>query len=183
MNGTTDMPSPHSLLKHLHGVFSKSVFFSSFPMSLLLIGLEGLIEPDLLCPCSARWNKPLIVLIFIGPFLFTFALMFILLRPCSCKCRCSVEPKQNCHKAFLQCLFPPVMWVIILLLDGDYVACASTTWDGNYVSGLSLGSIRKWCLPSNRTFAEQESDFRFKYQTFIYISQVNMYHNNFYCSV
>ncbi|XP_057182077.1 calcium homeostasis modulator protein 6-like [Triplophysa rosa] len=162
------MPSPHDLLKSLHDVLSKSIFFSSVPMSLLLIGLEGLIEPNLSCPCSEGWNKPLIALIFIGPFLFTFALMFILLRPCTCEHRCSVDPK-----ALLKCLFPPVMWIIILLLDGDYVACASTTWKGNYAS--SIQSIRKWCVPSNLSLTEKVSDFQFKYQTFIATSQIAGY--------
>lgn len=179
--GPHTMPSPHNLLKDVHVVLSK-FFSSSLPMSLLLIGLEGLIEPNLSCPCREGWNKPLIALIFIGPFIFTFALMFVLLRPCTCERWCSLKPKPDRCTAFLNCLFPPVMWVIILLLDGDYVACALTTWDGNYVSGLSLGSIRKWCQPSNLSLTEKENnDLRFKYQTFIFTSQVNIYHKKFYC--
>ncbi|KAK7136901.1 hypothetical protein R3I93_017078 [Phoxinus phoxinus] len=37
------------------------------------------------------------------------------------------------------------MWVIILLLDGDYVACAMTDWKGDPVFDNQLN--RSWCKP------------------------------------
>ncbi|XP_057182101.1 uncharacterized protein LOC130549000 isoform X2 [Triplophysa rosa] len=71
--------------------------------------------------------------------------------------------------AFLQCLIPPFIWIIILFLDGDYVACGSTSWKGNYVFDEELN--RMWCKPAPRARAGKESDLRQKYHVFIYKSK------------
>nr|XP_055072549.1 uncharacterized protein LOC129452607 [Misgurnus anguillicaudatus] len=88
------MPSPQQFLKLFNGFLKTSPGFSSIPSSLLLIGLEELMERHLSCPCTHAVNIILIISIFIGPFLFMFALMFILLRPCKYKC-CPCGAKKN----------------------------------------------------------------------------------------
>jgi len=40
------------LQQDLHKYLSKTAVFSSFPLSLLLLGLEKLIELEFVCPCG-----------------------------------------------------------------------------------------------------------------------------------
>jgi len=145
------------LQQDLHKYLSKTAVFSSFPLSLLLLGLEKLIELEFVCPCGQ--SVFLTVFIFIGPSLFTFALMYILLRPFKHGCsRCCAadndDTHENCPKAFVSCLIPPVMWAIILLLNGDYVACVMTDWKGVYVFDKELN--RSWCKPTEGMRNEME---------------------------
>ncbi|KAI2650478.1 Protein-L-isoaspartate O-methyltransferase [Labeo rohita] len=45
------------------------------------------------------------------------------------------EGGQTEHKSmaeFPACFIPPVTWVCLLFLDGDYLACGLTDWNGNY---------------------------------------------------
>lgn len=175
------------LLKTTHTFLNSSPVFSSFPLSVLLIGVEKLAELNLSCPCSS-WNKELIVLMFIGPSLFICALMFVLLTPfryicykhsadehfCdrlkSC-CKCThKEDICKCLKAFVHCLIPSIMWVIFLFLDGDYLACYNTDWVGDYVFNEKLN--RKWCQPSELAYAGNENDYHQKYQAFVSNSRV-----------
>ncbi|XP_056098724.1 calcium homeostasis modulator protein 5-like [Rhinichthys klamathensis goyatoka] len=145
------------LLKTMHKYLSKTAVFSCFPLSLLLLGLEKLIEIEFVCPCGQ--STLLTVFIFIGPSLFVFALMYLLLRPfkhgCSrCYAGVNDDTQQNCPKAFASCLIPPVMWAIILLLNGEYVACVMTDWKGVYVFDKELN--RSWCKPTEGMRNEKE---------------------------
>lgn len=71
---------------------------------------------------------------------------------------------------FLYCLIPPVIWIIILLIDGDYLACGMTTWEGLYVFDKEMEI--KWCQPTEQ--AGNRTDFRLKNQKIIWGSQVNI---------
>ncbi|XP_057181853.1 uncharacterized protein LOC130548839 [Triplophysa rosa] len=198
------MSALQNLLKNLHAFLTDSAVFSSFPVSLLLIGLEKMMEVNLSCPCGSGLNEPLIVCIFIGPFIFMFALMFVLFSPfrhvcyqcsankgfwgrlasclkslvnlCIC-CQCSAKDKrddwQSCFRALGRCAIPPVMWIIILLLDGDYLACCWTTWEGKYVFDIEID--RKWCEPVEQAYAGNVSDLQQEYRAFISESQVYGY--------
>nr|XP_055074209.1 uncharacterized protein LOC129453849 [Misgurnus anguillicaudatus] len=189
----------------------------SLPLSLLLIGMEELVEENFLCPCSPSINKRLMASIFIGPLLFTFALMYILLRPFkrrysreedtrrsagsnevvdthrsagsneavntplsagsnasedTCFFAGPNEPEDTRRsagsndardlKAFSHCLIPSAWWIIVLFLDGDYLACGSTEWEGSYVFDSDLN--RKWCQTN-------DSLLRHDYRVFIGESQ------------
>ncbi|XDV22690.1 hypothetical protein PO909_027536 [Leuciscus waleckii] len=171
------MPEPQDLLKHVHKYLSKTAVFSSFPMSLLLLGLEKLIEMECVCPCDK--STLLTVLIFTGPAIFTFALMYILLRPFKhCYGGVNDDTQQSCPKAFFSCLIPPVMWIFYLLLDGDYFACAMTDWKGVFVFDEELN--RSWCKPTDGT--RNETELRGSTRKYIHQSQVNIiYHKSLYC--
>lgn len=181
---TSNPPSKTSkkrdLLKEVHKFLSESEVFSSFPLSLLLLGLEELIEKEFfICPCRSDLNKLVTLLILIGPALFMFALMYLLLRPfrrrCCCASKCiekneKNKNEKNCFNAFLSCLIPPVMWIILFLLDGDYVACGMTDWNGVYKFNNQLN--RCWCKPTEDTRNEMVlQDLMHKY---IHWSQVNI---------
>ncbi|XP_073718354.1 uncharacterized protein [Misgurnus anguillicaudatus] len=165
------MPSPQHFLHSLQ-LFLISYSGLAFSLSLLLIGLEELIEPTLSCPCRNDLNVTLIALIFIGPLVFTFAIMLALLRPCKQCDHCTFSTK-DCVTQFINCLIPPVMWIIILLIDGDYLACSLTTWEGNYVFDNEINM--KWCQPTQLALIGNTSDKRLEYQKNIWNSQVGGY--------
>ncbi|KAA0712094.1 hypothetical protein E1301_Tti012829 [Triplophysa tibetana] len=168
------MPSPQSFLRSLHIFLTENIGQSSLTLSLLLIGLEVLVESHLSCPCIYCWNTWLIALIFFGPFGFLLLLMCFLLRPCRHKCWCFCcenlsSDEKNYLKALGHCLIPPVMWIIILFIDGDYVACAATKWEGNYVFDKELN--RMWCQPTQLNHTESKSNLQHEYRRLITISQ------------
>ncbi|KAL1251474.1 hypothetical protein QQF64_019270 [Cirrhinus molitorella] len=57
------------------------------------------------------------------------------------------------------------MWIIILLLDGDYVACGMTDWNGVYVFDNQLN--RSWCKPTE----DIQNETALKDLTRLYIHQ------------
>lgn len=169
------------------GAFSKSILFS-----LLLLVVEKIIDFTFKCPCKYFLNQQIITSIFFGPFLASFVVMFIRLRPFRYPCsevkdRRSATPNdaedsqrsneakvlRNCPEAFAYCLIPPFFWILLLLLYGDYMACASTTWEGKYVKDEELG--RMWCQPMDRhnVMFRNDSEHGHAFQGFISPSQVN----------
>ncbi|KAK9978569.1 hypothetical protein ABG768_020314 [Culter alburnus] len=208
------MPLEKDFLKKSLEFLKGKPVFTSFPLSLLLIGLEKLIEVEFLCPCRLEMNAGLTTSVFIGPALFTFILIFLLLRPFKYKYSgCCAEPnddthpnpsdvqpnpsdvqpnpsnvqpnpsdieqnssnnernpsddQQNCPKALAYCLIPPVMWIFILLIDGEYVACGMTDWNGVYVLDEELN--RFWCKPTEKI--HNETELRDLTRKYIYQSQ------------
>ncbi|XP_050951076.1 calcium homeostasis modulator protein 6-like [Labeo rohita] len=171
----------------LQGVYQFVKGTATFPLSLLLIGLEKLIEVEFFsCPCRVELNGLLTASIFIGPALFVFALMYLVFRPfkhrLSCYGEANNDAQQNsahnaqegshktpqiCPKAFAFCLIPPVMWIFILLLDGVYVACSMTDWKGGYVFDQDLNKF--WCNPTDKM--QNVTELRDLTRKYIYQSQ------------
>lgn len=189
------MPSPKYILNETLKFLKQKPFFSTFPSSLLLIGLEELIEKQFFsCPCKYEQNALLTASIFTGPTLFIFALMFFCFRAfkqewfhCDGNEMKKTEKKKKTKKmkkeneenddegndelsdakVFAYCLFPPLMWVIILLFDGDYVACGMTDWKGVY--GFDKELSRSWCKPTR--VMRNEAKLRDLNGKYIYHSQ------------
>jgi len=186
----TEMPPNESSYLSSHQDFLKKAhaFLKSFPftfivlLSLLLIGVEEFMEIFVfVCPCRPDLNAHT-VFIFIGPAFVIFELLFLFLRPfkerrCYCCGGANDDTQQNsnddtqqsCPKAFASCLIPSVMWVLILLLDGDYVACAMTDWKGDPVFDYHLD--RSWCKPVESF--QNETVLRDLTLKYIHHSQVN----------
>ncbi|KAA0712095.1 hypothetical protein E1301_Tti012830 [Triplophysa tibetana] len=61
-----------------------------------------------------------------------------------------------------------IMWIIILLLDGDYLSCVWTTWKGNYVFDKELNII--FCKADGNAY--NLSDLQRTFREFICISQI-----------
>ncbi|CAM4657515.1 unnamed protein product [Leuciscus chuanchicus] len=59
------------------------------------------------------------------------------------------------------------MWILVLLLDGDYVACGSTGWKGDYVFDAELN--RSWCKPTE--VSQNEGELRDLTQKYVHDSQ------------
>ncbi len=175
------MPLYEDLLQKLHDFLTTTVVFSSFPLSLLLIGLEALIDHHFSCPCNSILNKLLTAFMFIGPALFSFFLMFLYLRPFRhgwfhCPEEENVDTPQNWPKALISCLIPPGMWIFLLLLDGEYFACARTDWQGVYIFDEEFN--RSWCKPLNNNtvyFPRFISSINFSQVNIIYYKSLSFY--------
>lgn len=152
--------------------------------SIFIYGVEELMELKLSCPCSSKLSAGLISSIFIGPFLFIFAIMFILFKLykyCQFQCCCCKKSSDNsCFKVELDfwkalghCLILPCTWVIILFLDGDYLACCLTYWEGQYVFDKDIKKM--WCQPTELAYAGNKSDLQHEYRRFISTSQLTGY--------
>lgn len=166
----TEMPLTEclsSVLKKIYAFLKRHSFLIIFLLSLFLIGFEEFLEAKVFsCPCKHDQNVQLTACTFIGPALFIFELLFLFLRPF----RAEGNTRQNCLKYFTSCMIPPIMWVIILFLDGDYFACAMTYWKGIFEFDNQLN--RSWCKPVEKF--RNVTALRNLTQTFIHQSQVNM---------
>lgn len=141
-----------ALLQNFHKYFkdhlATSAVFTSFPMSLLVLGLEALVDVKFQFPRDTLFNAKLTLLMFTAPPCFAFMVMFLLTRPfknTNIWCCLGCITFSLCLKSFLHCLIPPLVWVLLLLYDGDYLACALTNWDGVYTYNETR-HIR-WCEP------------------------------------
>ncbi len=80
--------------------------------------------------------------------------------------------QQKWPKAVAVCLISPAIWVIILLLDGEYVACAMTDWNGVHVFDDELNKL--WCKPTEELQNETKNELRNLTSKYIHQSQVNI---------
>lgn len=166
------MSSTQRFVKTFKSGLSEYPVFTSIPLSLLLVLLEGLFDDEFSCPCKAELNADTSNFIFAAPFFFFFSLMCLALQPfkpepqhcdnCSCKCLMVKE--------FVHCLIPPFVWIILLLLDGNYLACRDTDWNGVYVSEDK--HHLKWCKPTESIPGRNETELRDLTLSFVASSQV-----------
>lgn len=167
-----------NFFKSFKSYLNTTAVFTTFPLSLLLFGLEALIDTQFSCPCGRLWHGELTNLMFAAAPCFAFMLMFLLTRPLKntniwcLLCFCTTCPDRNkrCLKSFLLCLIPPLVWVMLLLYDGDYFACGLSDWEGEYVYDEVLQT--KWCKPTGKD-AERETSLRDLTINHIVISKVS----------
>ncbi|XP_067830150.1 calcium homeostasis modulator protein 6-like isoform X2 [Heptranchias perlo] len=111
--------------------------FGNVGASLILIGFEQLLEQKVPCPCAVGWNYTYALLSFLIPaislFMISLMLQSDLLKWCRCRFRNDlIAPSCKCNPfkyyfllmVVLKALIPPIMWISILFLDGDYYACS-----------------------------------------------------------
>ncbi|XP_041852669.1 uncharacterized protein LOC121647378 isoform X2 [Melanotaenia boesemani] len=108
---------------------------------LILLGLEKIVEIEFSCPCNPTWNPWIVSSFFVAPAVIVFLLM------CSIQ---GIKCKQFPYKAVMHSAFPGILWVILLFIDGQYYACAKTSWPGKY-EVLDNPPFQRWCNPSNST--------------------------------
>ncbi|KAL7831557.1 hypothetical protein SRHO_G00310600 [Serrasalmus rhombeus] len=121
-----------------------SPLHATVPVTFILMGAEKMMGLEFSCPCQPQLNLSLVSFMFSVPALLVFTIMLILARPCKYTCGCC-----SCRKfaeSFLACLIPPTVWFILLFLDGRYLACVMTNWNGMYVSDMGDPPVR-WCEP------------------------------------
>ncbi|KAL1251478.1 hypothetical protein QQF64_019274 [Cirrhinus molitorella] len=159
-------------------LMSKKNAITSVPLSFMMLGLQALIAVKFSCPCKVKWNALTSLFLFVVPALFAFVIMFMLLRPCKFKCsrsqrqtsggrtqsRVNNEASQEEDKSgiyqsedtsqsfeivLMACLIPPIVWICIFFIDGDYLACGFTDWNGRYACDKDLHPIcLNWCKPT-----------------------------------
>ncbi|XP_056112650.1 uncharacterized protein LOC130089378 [Rhinichthys klamathensis goyatoka] len=133
------MSLPEQFANNLEKTLKKPPGFGTFPFTVLVIGLEFLMDREFSCPCTPGLNVTLISFVFLGPSLLALAVMMFIRRPCRRK-------SKNLAELFLFCLIPPSLWVFLLLFEGKYVACGMAHWEGDYVLNEELQI--KWCKPT-----------------------------------
>lgn len=133
----------------------KSPFYSNAIIGFLMVGLEKLMEMDFACPCDPKMNLLFSSAYFVIPALFSSALMFyIQSSQCNTKRLLSVGT----------CITPAAVWIMLLFFDGQYFACAKTSWEGlTYHTDISASTT--WCKPfiSHDNITEKQiTFFRFR---------------------
>ncbi|KAI2650482.1 Calcium homeostasis modulator protein 5 [Labeo rohita] len=144
-----------SLIKKIPEFLKRSPYLVTLPSGFSVIQVEKILEVHFTCPCAVDVNAKLTE---------SMPLKFGRFH---CPPGANNDTQQDCAKAFIYCLIPPIMWVIVLFLNGDYFSCAKTHWNGVYVFDEQLN--RSWCKPIERT--QNENELRLLTQKYIHDSQ------------
>uniref|UniRef100_A0A667WBX1 Uncharacterized protein n=1 Tax=Myripristis murdjan TaxID=586833 RepID=A0A667WBX1_9TELE len=126
----------HACHPSLKSEFGNSPLVSNVAFGFILMGLEKLMEVEFECPCNPRWNGLFSSAFFVIPAVMAFWLMLII-QGCRYDRGC---PRTMCISSFV----PPIVWLILLFLDGQYFACAMTDWWGRFVI-VDKAAPQKWC--------------------------------------
>ncbi|XP_059366303.1 calcium homeostasis modulator protein 4-like [Carassius carassius] len=139
----------------LKNQLKKSPFYSNAIIGFLMLGLEKLVEMDFACPCKPVMNLVFSIAYFLVPALFSSSLMFYIHSP-----QCKAQYKLST----LTCIIPAVVWIMLLFFDGQYFACAKTSWAGLTVK-TDISASTTWCQPltdSNNVTEKQMVFFGFR---------------------
>ncbi len=117
----------------------KSPLYSNFIIGFVMLGLEQLVEIDFACPCDPKLNLLFSTAYFVVPALFSFALLFYIQSS-------QIINYSSCLHCALVCLTPAVLWIMLLFFDGQYFACAKTSWEGLTVH-TDITASTTWCQP------------------------------------
>ncbi len=95
---------------------------------------------DRLCmPLWSKLNLLFSMAYFVVPALFSFALLFYIQSS-------QIINYSSCLHCALVCLTPAVLWIMLLFFDGQYFACAKTSWEGLTVH-TDITASTTWCQP------------------------------------
>lgn len=182
-----------SWISTLKKTFENDPLASNVAFSFLLVLLEKLVDIDFACPCKEN-NAYFVAAYFLIPAFLTFVVMIS--RPSAefskikelinGNCILSIEnidccaictQCMKCIKNWLKEVFerakagnwiiPVIVWIILLLFDGRYVACGNSDWSGRFVTADKVAL--KWCETDNSTLYEERLK---KSQDWYYHSQV-----------
>ncbi|XP_043079309.1 uncharacterized protein LOC122327776 [Puntigrus tetrazona] len=69
------------------------------------------------------------------------------------------EARQSFPTVLMACLIPPIVWICIFFIDGDYLACGFTDWNGRYACDKDLHPIcLNWCKPTDLNQRENQTE-------------------------
>ncbi|XP_017261248.1 uncharacterized protein LOC108230008 [Kryptolebias marmoratus] len=121
------------------GIFKTSALISNLVFVATLLSLEKMLEFEFVCPCDAAWNRVSASAVFVFPPVLIFLLM------CSFRFKLhSFNSLRSFWEVFPFIFVPPVTWLIIVFIDGQYFACAMTFWSGEYRITNPF-PLLKWC--------------------------------------
>ncbi|XP_056114421.1 uncharacterized protein LOC130090834 [Rhinichthys klamathensis goyatoka] len=123
----------------LKNMVKKSPLYSNFVIGFVMVGLEQLVEIDFACPCNPKLNLLFSMAYFVVPALFSFALLFYIQSS-------QISNYSSCLHCALVCLTPAILWIMLLFFDGQYFACAKTSWEGLTVH-TDITASTTWCQP------------------------------------
>ncbi|XDV22697.1 hypothetical protein PO909_027543, partial [Leuciscus waleckii] len=85
------------------------------------------------------------------------------------------EKKLSWDKAFVVCI-TCLVWICIFFIDGDYLACGLTNWNGHYACDNELHPrCVNWCKPTKLSRGQNETECYEKTLEFIWISKITGY--------
>lgn len=145
--------------------FQKSPLVSNVAFGFILMGLERLVELEFECPCDPQYNRTFSSAFFVVPAIMAFLFMLII-QGCRCRKQCS-------KTGFFASFIPAVVWLILMLFDGQYFTCAMTHWEGRFVP-LAQGVPQKWCKPIHDGNVDFQEQMLYSQKQFV-ISQVSTF--------
>lgn len=123
--------------------------------SLILIALEKILDQEFVCPCDRIYNIAVCFLYGAVPTVACFVLTL-----CSMKQSSKTEDGMIwCNSKCTKCLYPTLIaavWLVLFFLDGRYLACGLSQWEGVYAKNDTLG-VEKWCKPTGNGTSVFES--------------------------
>lgn len=153
------MGTEKRLIARLKEDFGHSPVVANVVFAFIMAAVEKIVEVEFACPCDPKWNKVFSAACFIIPACIAFLMMLIIH-----KCR-----SQNHSPKWVYSILPPLIWQVLLSLDGQYLVCAMTDWPGKFVSVDN--TYLKWCTPANTTSHRSEELMALSQRLFV-LSQV-----------
>ncbi|KAI2650481.1 Halomucin [Labeo rohita] len=78
-------------------------------------------------------------------------------------------------KASFVCLVPSLVWICLCFIDGDYLACGLTKWNGHYACDKELHpNCLNWCKPDELSQGKTETEYE-RTRELIVISKITGY--------
>lgn len=162
------------------------------PLLALLVGFQILTDIQFSCPCSVGWNQVISVFIIGVPACLAPVIMLLFLELNAAHENSeesqeqdksgttqSKETKQSQKTCFVF-LAPSVVWLCLCLIDGDYIACAATHWNGKYACDKELHSnCLNWCKPELNQGTNETELYNYTHKA-INISKVSLTHRLYY---
>lgn len=157
-------------------LIDKKNILSYVTMIIVLVALQALMNINFSCPCKIPWNFLISCSAFVVPPLFVLTAMCTIFKCLKCS-----QQQQNgsselenisCRNVCILSITPAFIWVSLLFLNGDYLACLLTNWDGQYACYNELRpECLNWCKPyQNHT--QNETDLHEKTKFWINLSKV-----------
>lgn len=116
------------------------------PVTFLILGFEVLMKLKFSCPCIAVWNQIIALCILCVPALSAQLMMPLFLRFQESHNNGGLAQQDNSEKYNnLINSIPPILWVCIFFIDGDYVACGFTYNVQNICDRDHSLSCLSWC--------------------------------------
>lgn len=145
-------------------------------VGVILTVLEKLIEDAFVCPCNQPYNITIFILYGVVPSTGCFICAWCYMDLSSNtkdegtknifngnQANVSALPspqteggETGCCKRRLYSILTALIWLCLFFLDGRYMACGASDWDGVYAKNETLGLI-KWCKPTGNETSALES--------------------------
>ncbi|KAK7136902.1 hypothetical protein R3I93_017079 [Phoxinus phoxinus] len=143
------------------------ITMQSAGVSLLLLGFQVLMGVKFACPCRFWWNQGVALLIVTVPAFFAGLMMHLFLRFQKQNNSELSEGQDNTGISKsgkkLHCMIrfiPSLLWVCVFLIDGDYLACGLTSWNGQYSCDTDVHpNCVSWCKPESNQGTDETGKY------------------------